>query len=127
MHKIDRLEEDIKYYLSRIISEKVKNPNITGIISVTDVKVTKDVKYAKVYLSIFNVKNKKAVLEEIKKSKGFIRKELSLSLKARNIPELVFEEDDSMEYGSYMDEKIRSLNISHDKELDADDEDNTNS
>ena len=115
MHKIDRLEEDIKYYLSRIISERLKNPNVTGIITITSVKVTKDLKYAKVYVSIFNVKNKKAVLEEIKKSKGFIKKELSFSLKARNIPELIFCEDDSMEYGSYMDAKIKSLNISHDE------------
>lgn len=116
MHKIDRLEEDMKYYLSRIISEKLKNPNITGIISVTTVKVTKDQKYAKVYLSIFNAKNKKEVLEQIKRAKGYIKKELSLTLKARNIPELVFEEDDSMEYGSYMAEKIRSLNISHEED-----------
>ena len=113
MHKIDRLEEDIKYYLSRIISEKLKSPNIDGIISVTTVKVTKDQKYAKVYLSIFNAKNKSAVLEQIRRAKGYIKRELGLSLKARNIPELVFEEDDSMEYGSYMTEKIKSLNISH--------------
>jgi len=113
MHKIDRLEEDIKYYLSRIISEKLKNPNINGIITVTGVKVTKDQKYAKVYLSIFNVKDKTAVLEQIRRTKGYIKRELGLTLKARNIPELIFEEDDSMEYGSYMDEKIRSLNISH--------------
>ncbi len=113
MHKIDRLEEDIKYYLSRIISEKLKSPNIDGIISVTAVKVTKDQKYAKVYLSIFNAKNKSEVLEQIRRAKGYIKRELGLTLKARNIPELVFEEDDSMEYGSYMTEKIKSLNISH--------------
>lgn len=116
MHKIDRLEEDIKYYLSRIISEKLKSPNIDGIISVTTVKVTKDQKYAKVYLSIFNAKNKLAVLEQIRRAKGYIKRELGLTLKARNIPELVFEEDDSMEYGSYMDAKIKSLNISHEQE-----------
>ena len=112
MHKIDRLEEDMKYYLSNIISEKVKNPNINGIITITAVKVTKDMKYAKVYLSIFNAKSKTKVIEEIRKSKGYIKKELSLVLKARNIPELIFQEDDSMEYGNYMNEKIRSLNIS---------------
>lgn len=112
MHKIDRLEEDMKYYLSNIISEKVKNPNVNGIISITAVHVTKDMKYAKVYLSIFNAKSKSKVLDEIRKSKGYIKKELSYVLKARNIPELVFEEDDSMEYGNYMNEKIKSLNIS---------------
>lgn len=122
MHKIDRLEENIKYYLSRIIFERLKNPNVNGIITVTGVKVTKDQKYAKVYLSIFNAKNKKNVLEEIRKAKGFIKRELSLTLKARNIPELVFEEDDSMEYGSYMDKKIRSLNISHKEENNQDGE-----
>ncbi len=117
MHKIDRLEEDIKYYLSNIISEKVKNPNVTGIITVTSVKVTKDLKYAKVYLSIFNARSKNKVIEEIRKSKGFIKRELSLVLKARNIPELIFEEDDSMEYGSYMNDVIKKLNISHEEKL----------
>ncbi len=112
MHKIDRLEEDMKYYLSSIISEKVKNPNINGIITITSVHVTKDMKYAKVYLSVFNAKSKSKVIDEIKKSKGYIKKELSYVLKARNIPELVFVEDDSMEYGNYMNEKIKSLNIS---------------
>ena len=121
MHKIDRIEEDMKYYLSNIISEKVKNPNINGIITVTSVKVTKDMKYAKVYLSIFNAKSKSKVLDEIRKSKGYIKKELSYVLKARNIPELVFEEDDSMEYGNYMNEKIRSLNISKNNPIDNED------
>lgn len=119
MHKIDRLEEDIKYYLSNILSEKVKNPNIDGIITVTAVKVTKDQKYAKVYVSIFNTKSKKKVLEEIRKAKGYIKRELGMVLKARNIPELIFEEDDSMEYGSYMDKVIENLNIS--KEENAED------
>ncbi|MDD2628036.1 MAG: 30S ribosome-binding factor RbfA [Clostridia bacterium] len=116
MNKLGRIEEDIKYYLSKILTEKVKNPNIDGMISITKVGVTKDLKYAKVFLSIFGAKDSNNVLKEIEKSKGYIKRELSLVLKARNIPELVFEKDNSMEYGSRMNEIIENLNITKETE-----------
>ncbi len=116
MNKLGRIEEDIKYYLNKILTEKVKNPNVDGMISITKVNVTKDLKYAKVFLSIFGAKNSNSVLKEIEKSKGYIKRELGLVLKARNIPELVFEMDTSMEYGSRMNEIIENLNITKETE-----------
>lgn len=111
MQKIDRIEADIKYYLSKIITEELKSPNLTGMITITSVKTTKDLKFAKVYVSIFGSKNDSKCIEQLKNCKGFVRKSLASKLKARNIPEILFELDDSMEYGSHMNKVIKELNI----------------
>ena len=108
---VDRINEDIKYYLSKIIREDIKNPRITGVISITSVNTTKDLRYAKIYVSIFGTKYTHQTFNELKKSSGYIRKQLASMLKARNIPDLVFELDDSMEYGSHMDEVLKKLEL----------------
>lgn len=108
---VDRINEDIKYYVSKIIREDIKNPKIQGIISITSVNTTKDLRYAKVYVSVYGTKYTHQTFNELKKSSGYIRKCLSTMLKARNIPDLVFELDDSMEYGSHMDEVLKRLEL----------------
>ena len=72
-NRVNRIDEEYRKELSQIIGYELKNPNITGIISVTKVKVTPDLKYAKVYISILNSKNTKETMEGLKKSSGFIR------------------------------------------------------
>lgn len=110
MQKHERLEEDVKRALTTIIAEELKNPTVTGLISVTEVKVTPDQKYAKIYVSVYNVKNKENVLAGLQKSSKFIRGSLSRHVKMRNTPELTFVLDDSLEYGAYMNEVFRNLN-----------------
>ena len=106
MQRHERLEQDTKVALSKIISYELKNPSVTGIISVTDVKITKDQKYAKIYVSIFGKKNKKEVIEALSASSGFIKLNLGKMVKFRNIPSLEFIVDNSMEYGMNMDKLI---------------------
>ena len=96
----ERLEQDVKVALSDIILREVKNTSVTGLISVTDVKITPDQKYAKVYISIFGKQNKQKVIDALKRASGFIRSLLGKRVRMRNIPELNFVIDDSMEYGS---------------------------
>ena len=76
-NRLGRIEEEYRKELSQIISYELKNPNVTGMISVTKVKVTNDLKYAKVYVSILNSKNIKETLAGLKKSSGFVRSELT--------------------------------------------------
>ena len=94
---------------SQIISYQLKNPNVTGLISVTKVKVTNDLKYAKVYVSILNSKNLKETMEGLKKSSGFIRSELARKINLRNTPEILFELDDSLEYGAKIDSILKEI------------------
>ena len=115
-NRIGRIDEEYRKELSQIIGYELKNPNVTGMISVTKVKVTPDLKYAKVYVSILNSKNIKETMEGLKKSSGFIRSELAKRINLRNTPELVFEIDDSMEYGAHIQNIMKELNIKQDEE-----------
>lgn len=108
-NRIGRIDEEYRKELSQIISYELKNPNITGMISVTKVKVTTDLKFAKVYVSILNSKNIKDTMDGLKKSAGFIRTELAKRINLRNTPELIFEIDDSMEYGARIDSILKEI------------------
>lgn len=105
----ERMEQDAKVALSQIISYEVKNPLVSGLLSVTDVKITPDQKYAKVYISIFGRQNKAKVLDALKSSSGFIRSSLGKKVKVRNVPALTFVIDDSIEYGSRMEKIIKDV------------------
>ena len=107
--RLGRIEEEYKKELSQIIGYELKNPNVTGLISVTKVKVTNDLKYAKIFVSILNSKNIKETLAGLKKSSGFIRSELARKVNLRNTPELIFELDDSLEYGARIDSILRDI------------------
>ena len=107
--RLGRIDEEYKKELSQIIGYELKNPSVTGLISVTKVKVTNDLKFAKVYVSILNSKNVKDTLAGLKKSSGYIRSELAKRINLRNTPELIFELDDSIEYGAKIDSILKEI------------------
>ena len=104
-----RIDEEFRKELSQLISFELKETSVTGMVSVTKVKVTPDLKYAKVSVSILNSKNIKETLAGLKKSSGFLRSELAKRINLRNTPELVFELDESLEYGARIDKIINDL------------------
>lgn len=108
-NRFHRIDEELKKEISQIINYELKNPNVTGLISVTKAHVTKDLKYAKVYVSILNSKNMKDTLAGLKKSAGFIRSEIAKRINLRVTPELIFELDDSIEYGAKIDTILKEI------------------
>ena len=108
-NRLNRIDEELKKEISSIISYELKNPRITGLISVTKTKITPDLKYAKVYVSILNSKNLKETFANLKKSSGYIRTEIAKRINLRITPELVFEIDDSMEYGAKIDQILKEI------------------
>ena len=108
-NRMNRIDEELKKEISNIVSYDLKNPNITGLISVTKVKVTPDLKYAKVYISIINSKNKKDTFVHIKKASGFVRTEIAKRINLRITPEIIFELDDSIEYGAKIDVILKNI------------------
>ena len=108
-NRYERINEEYRKEISSIIDNKLKNPNVTGLISVTKVKVTQDLKFAKVYVSILNSKNLKDTLAGLKKSAGFVRSELARTVNLRNTPEIIFELDDSLEYGARIDSILKDI------------------
>lgn len=108
-NRLGRIDEELKKEISNIINYELNNPNVTGLISVTRVKITPDLKYAKVYVSILNSKNTKNTFVNLKKSSGFIRTEIAKRINLRITPELIFVLDDSMEYGAKIDQILKDI------------------
>jgi len=108
-NRLGRIDEELKKEISNIINYELNNPKITGMISVTRAKITPDLKYAKVYVSILNSKNTKDTLANLKKSSGFIRTEIAKRINLRITPELIFVLDDSMEYGAKIDQILKEI------------------
>ena len=108
-NRLGRIDEELKKEISNIINYELNNPKITGLISITRVKITPDLKYAKVYVSILNSKNLKDTFANIKKSSGYIRTEIANRINLRLTPELVFVLDDSMEYGARIDKILKDI------------------
>ena len=107
--RLNRINEELRKEISNIISFELKNPDVTGLVSVTKAKITPDLKYAKIYVSILNSKNTKQTLAGLKKSAGFIRTEIAKKINLRITPELVFELDDSLEYGAKIDSILKDI------------------
>ncbi len=104
-----RINEELKREISNIINYEVTNSNVTGIISVTSVKISPDLRYARVYVSMLNSKNIKQTLAGLKSSSGFIRSRIAEKINLRVTPELVFELDDSMQYGEKIDTILKDI------------------
>ena len=108
-NRLGRINEELKKEISQVINYELKNPDVTGMISVTKVKVTPDLKYAKVYVSVLISKNLNKTLDGLKDSAGFIRSRVAKTVNLRITPELVFEYDDSIEYGERIDSILKNL------------------
>jgi ribosome-binding factor A len=109
MERTDRIAEEIKKVISEMIQNELKDPRVKGLISVTKVLITKDLKYCKIYISVLGA-DKNEVLEGIKSGAGYMRKELGNRIEIRILPELNFILDDSLEYGAHIDQVIKDIN-----------------
>jgi len=102
-----RLSGEMKKVIADIIRKDVKDPRISDLTSVTDVNVTDDLKFAKVYISVYG--DFEQTLEALQSAKGFIRREVGRNIKMRITPELIFVKDDSIEKGIYMSSLINKV------------------
>lgn len=108
-NRMARVNEELKRELSNIINQEVKNSNVTGMISVTKVKTSPDLKYARVSVSIINSRNVKQTLAGLKAASGFIRSRIAEKINLRITPELVFELDESLVYGEKIDKILEEV------------------
>ncbi|MBJ6216195.1 30S ribosome-binding factor RbfA [Staphylococcus aureus] len=96
--RAERVGEQMKKELMDIINNKVKDPRV-GFITITDVVLTNDLSQAKVFLTVLG----------IDKAKGFIKSELGSRMRLRIMPELMYEYDQSIEYGNKIERMIQDL------------------
>lgn len=119
--RMGRINDDIQLALSSLL-RSVKDPRVQqGLISVTRVETTGDLRYAKVWLSVLGELNEKEFKRGLKSCGPWLRRELGASLNLRYTPELVFELDHSMEYGAKISRMIEEIEESekHDEEPDS--------
>ena len=114
MERTDRVEEEIKKVVSVLIDRNLKDPRLNGLISVTKVTVSKDLKYCKIYVSMLGTKDTKEAMDALESSSGLVRKEIGNKVRLYYTPEVKFELDTSMEYGAHIQNIINELGITHD-------------
>ncbi|CRK80479.1 30S ribosome-binding factor RbfA [Neobacillus massiliamazoniensis] len=108
-HRANRVGEQMKKELSDIIGRKIKDPRI-GFVTVTDVQVTGDLQQAKVYISVLgDDEQRENTLKGLAKAKGFIRSEIGQRIRLRKTPEIIFEFDESIDYGNRIETLLHQL------------------
>ena len=99
-HRMNRLNEDISRELTAIL-RTVKDPRVTGLVSIVRVDVTRDLSYATIYISSMNgMEAAREAVKGLKSAAGYMRRELGYALSLRHTPELRFVADDSIEYSA---------------------------
>ena len=107
-NRIGRINEEIQRELSAQL-RRLKDPRVsgTGMVSITRVDTTGDLRYARVYISVLDKSRDKDVLKGLKSASGFLRRELGRALQLRYTPELQFIGDDSIQHGAHILEVLR--------------------
>ncbi|VYT73541.1 30S ribosome-binding factor RbfA [Clostridium tertium] len=106
-----RINEEVKREISVIIRDEIKDPRMKSMVSITSVKVSKDLRYAKVYVSIFgkDEEEKNETFAALKSASGYIRREIGQRINLRNTPQILFELDDSITYSMKIEELIEKV------------------
>ena len=106
--RTSRISEEMKKEISDIIHNELKDPRLSKLISVMSVNVTKDLRYAKVYVSILgDDEEKRNAIRGLKSAAGYIRREVGRRMQIRFTPEIQFELDNSIEQGIYITKLIK--------------------
>ena len=102
-HRIARVNNLIRQELSELLQRQVKDPRLDAFVAITEVAISPDMKYAKVFISyIASQEEKQKTLSVLNGASGFFRRELTKNLRLRRIPELSFHWDDSIERGDHL-------------------------
>ncbi len=108
-NRINRINDEIQRELSSLL-RTVKDPRVHDtMISITHVDTTNDLRYSKIFVSALDKSKEKDMIKGLKSASGYLRRELGIALKLRYTPELVFEADDSIAYGSHILEVLRDI------------------
>ena len=107
--RIDMISEEIRRETDKIIREDMHDPRLGGTYCITRAEVTRDLRYAKMYVSILEDDKAEGVMAALKSGAGFIRKELTHRMSLRYTPELQFVHDRNIEYGVHVASLLREI------------------
>ena len=122
-NKLQRTNEDIQRVLADLL-RSIKDPRVNqGLLSITGVETTGDLRWCKVYLSVLGLSDEKQLMKGLKSASGWLRRELSHSLSLRYTPELVFQLDRSIETGAHINSILNSLEITPEEDATEENDD----
>lgn len=108
--RIERINSLLKEVVSDVIRKEVKNPHLPELITITHVEVTKDLRYAKVYVSVLGSEAEKTTaIETLQSASGFIGVHASKQVVMRYFPELTFILDDSLDQQIRIDQLVSEI------------------
>ena len=108
-YRQSRIDEEVRRELGAIIPT-LKDPRMADIVSVVQVEVTRDLRYATAYISVMGGEEaEKGTMQALKSASGFIRREIGNRLKLRAVPEFIFKADNSIAYGAHINQVIRKV------------------
>lgn len=113
--RIDRISEEVRRELDRIIREEINDPRVGGTWSIVRCEVTRDLRYCKVRVSILEESRRKGMMAALKNAGGFIRRELGKNVELRYVPELIFELDTNIEYAAHIDKLLKDNEVASDE------------
>ena len=114
--RIEKINSELQIEIANIIRNELKDPRISGIISVLRVETDNDLYMANTYISIYNSNDESATFDALVKSSGFVRKLLSKRVKLRTIPSINFKLDKTMDYSENINSILEKLDIPNDEE-----------
>lgn len=118
--RLEKVSNLIKEEISLIFLHKIQDPAL-GLVTVTNVRLTPDLKLAKVYFSVFEKENRDSVLEKINDIKGLIKSELARKVSLKTVPDLMFYIDDTLDYVEKMEGLFKKI---HDDDNESNEDNN---
>lgn len=103
--RAERVAGELRRELARLVQREVKDPAV-GFVSISDVEVSRDLSFARVYVTVFEAERARESIRALNRAAGFLRSRLGQEMRIRSVPELSFRHDDSVETGQRMDRLI---------------------
>ncbi len=108
--RLSGIQTEFKRTISDIIKNDIKDPRVSEMASVTHVDLSRDLKYAKAYISVYDTeKMKKSTIETLTHAEHFIKNEVGHRMRMRRLPEITFILDTSIEYSSKISEMLKNV------------------
>ena len=108
--RVERLNQQLRGDLSELIVREVKDPRLAGLVTVTSVDLSPDLRHAKVYISVFGTADeRKHTLSALRSASGFLRTQIAARLTTKRAPDLQFLLDTSIERGERIMQVIREI------------------
>lgn len=100
--RIERISEEVRREVDRIIRDEVSDPRVTGTFSIIRAEVTRDLRYAKIYVSVLEDDKREPLMKALRSAAGFVRHELGKQMVIRYAPEIQFVSDQNIAYGVHI-------------------------